>query len=625
MSEVERGAIRAEAAAYERYGRRRADAAKRRAASPRSPPPPSSRPSGAPGRRGCRAGGRRGARRRERGQVRGPSRPRRGAAARPLRCPGQRARARRERKRSRPAPPALREARRAAPRVRRGRASTTRPRPMALIGLDGHFKELNPAFTDLVGYSEAEFGAAVWPPVMDRANLPDPPRADRDMLAGTIESAEVKTGYVHAQGLLVPVVGSIRLVREDGEPRHFLLEADRRAEHPALVSSAVVSDDGILPWLPSHARRGPGARAARRAHPHRLQRSRRLSLRSRGAGGGARPHRRAGDGVPDARAGRLPAGQRHGARTRPRRPAGGWCRSAGSTRTTRRWPRPSAALAAGARGHQAAPARGGVRARPPRPAPRRSRWRTSAACRCSCHAGRGIPALGRHARRAVRRYPGVRLILAHAGISRPGLDLARRPRAPEPLLRHLVVVGERPARRCSRSCRRARSCWRATLPTARPPGEPRRRCATRCRSGLDHDQVRGVIGRPGASACSPARSRSTSAPPPGPARLSRDPLLDRVYAFLLSALGQMFNGVEPTETLALARLACEVGDDAPQAPVCRAVLALLDDARALRPRPATGARRASPRACTWSWPRRSSPARRTCRCSSRQSWRRPPG
>ena len=65
-------------------------------------------------------------------------------------------------------------------------------------------------------------------------------------------------------------------------------------------------------------------------------------------------------------------------------------------------------------------------------------------------------------------------------------------------------------------------------------------------------------------------------PAPGPGRLSRDPLLDRVYAFLLSALGQMFNGVEPTETLALVRLACDMGDDAPQAAVCRAILALLD-------------------------------------------------
>jgi hypothetical protein len=31
---------------------------------------------------------------------------------------------------------------------------------------------------------------------------------------------------VHAQGLLVPVAGRISLVREDGEPAHFLLEVE---------------------------------------------------------------------------------------------------------------------------------------------------------------------------------------------------------------------------------------------------------------------------------------------------------------------------------------------------------------------------------------------------------------
>jgi PAS domain S-box-containing protein len=99
---------------------------------------------------------------------------------------------------------------------------------MAVIALDGHFKELNPAFSDLVGYSEAEFAAAVWPPVMDRANLQKHREQMRAMLAGTIGSAEVKTGYVHAQGLLVPVVGSIELVQENGEPSHFLLESAGR-------------------------------------------------------------------------------------------------------------------------------------------------------------------------------------------------------------------------------------------------------------------------------------------------------------------------------------------------------------------------------------------------------------
>src|SRR5918993_279312 len=96
--------------------------------------------------------------------------------------------------------------------------------PMAKIGLDGRFQELNGAFSDLVGHSEGEFQQAVWPPVMDRANLDKHREQITDMLAGTIESADVKTGYVHAQGLLVPIVGTITPVREGGEPAHFLLQ-----------------------------------------------------------------------------------------------------------------------------------------------------------------------------------------------------------------------------------------------------------------------------------------------------------------------------------------------------------------------------------------------------------------
>jgi PAS domain S-box-containing protein len=95
---------------------------------------------------------------------------------------------------------------------------------MATIGLDGHFRELNRAFTELVGYRESEFGAATWPPVMDHANLPKHRKQMAQMLAGAIQSAEVNTGYVHAQGLLVPVAGRISLVKQGDEPDHFLLE-----------------------------------------------------------------------------------------------------------------------------------------------------------------------------------------------------------------------------------------------------------------------------------------------------------------------------------------------------------------------------------------------------------------
>jgi PAS domain S-box-containing protein len=96
--------------------------------------------------------------------------------------------------------------------------------PMATIGVDGRFKTLNQAFSDLVGYSEAEFQQAIWPPVMDRANLDKHRQQMKDLLEGGVESADINTGYVHAQGLLVPIVGKLSLVREDGEPDHFLLQ-----------------------------------------------------------------------------------------------------------------------------------------------------------------------------------------------------------------------------------------------------------------------------------------------------------------------------------------------------------------------------------------------------------------
>jgi PAS domain S-box-containing protein len=94
---------------------------------------------------------------------------------------------------------------------------------MATMELDGRFRELNPAFTELVGYSEDDFKSASWPPVMDRDNLEKHREQMKQLLAGEIESGEVNTSYVHAQGLLVPVVGTISLVKSGAEPDHFLL------------------------------------------------------------------------------------------------------------------------------------------------------------------------------------------------------------------------------------------------------------------------------------------------------------------------------------------------------------------------------------------------------------------
>lgn len=69
-------------------------------------------------------------------------------------------------------------------------------------------------------------------------------------------------------------------------------------------------------------------------------------------------------------------------------------------------------------------------------------------------------------------------------------------------------------------------------------------------------------------------------PGPGSARLAVDLVLDRVHNFLVIAMGRMMAGEDGVEMLSLARLAATVAPDAPQAGMCAAVLALLDQHQA---------------------------------------------
>lgn len=190
------------------------------------------------------------------------------------------------------------------------------------------------------------------------------------------------------------------------------------------------------------------------------------------------------------------------------------------------------------------------------------------------HAGRGIPALGRHAVEICGRHPGVRLILAHAGIS----DLAWiwRATADHPNLffdtawwsasdllalyalvppRHILLASDAPYA---------------------PPGfAAYMNLRYALQAGLEPDQIRLVFGGQLDRIVS-GREPADAGAAPGAGSLDRDPLLDRVHAFLVASIGQMLNGLEAEETLALTALSCEVGDDAPQAETCATVLKLLE-------------------------------------------------
>jgi hypothetical protein len=191
------------------------------------------------------------------------------------------------------------------------------------------------------------------------------------------------------------------------------------------------------------------------------------------------------------------------------------------------------------------------------------------------HAGRGIPALGRHAVELCGRYPDARVILAHAGIcdlawiwraaaELPNLYFDTSWWSPADLLALFALVPP------------GQVLFGSDAPYAAPALGAHNTLRYALQAGLSPEAVRSVAGAQLDRLLDGGEPLDVG-PPPGTSGIAPDPLLDRVYTFLVSAIGQMFNGIVPTEVLALAALACEVGDDAPQAPVCRSILALLEE------------------------------------------------
>ncbi|MGI8624773.1 MAG: amidohydrolase family protein [Solirubrobacteraceae bacterium] len=189
------------------------------------------------------------------------------------------------------------------------------------------------------------------------------------------------------------------------------------------------------------------------------------------------------------------------------------------------------------------------------------------------HAGRDIPALGADTVRLSAEFPAASLILAHAAIS----DLAWLWRE-LPAHPNLYVDT---------------AWWNpvdvVALFTLAPPGQvlwasdspyglptvaavQGLRCAVQ--AGLTPEGLRGAAGGQLARLVAGEAPLDLGPAPRSPRAL--DPLLERVVSYLATTIGRAFAGADYAETLALARLACAVGDDAETGAVCAAVLELLD-------------------------------------------------
>jgi predicted TIM-barrel fold metal-dependent hydrolase len=190
------------------------------------------------------------------------------------------------------------------------------------------------------------------------------------------------------------------------------------------------------------------------------------------------------------------------------------------------------------------------------------------------HSGRGIPNLGEDCALLAERHPQLRVVLAHAGISDLGLLAPAAARLPNLLFDMawwqvadlLALVTTIPP---------GQILFASDAPYGHPTFGAINTLRYALQVGMSPDQVAAVMGAQ-ADRVIEGEEPLDAGPAVGTGSLRRDIVLDRVETFLMSAMGQMFQGVEPSETLQLAALACEVGDGAPQAEVCTGVLGLLE-------------------------------------------------
>ncbi len=190
------------------------------------------------------------------------------------------------------------------------------------------------------------------------------------------------------------------------------------------------------------------------------------------------------------------------------------------------------------------------------------------------HAGRGIPALGVDTVRLSGEFPDARLILAHCAVS----DLAWLPSelgshpnvyvdtswwmpADFTALMALVPPGQ--------------ILWASDSPYASPTVSAVQTLRLARQAGHGEAAVRSIAGGQ-AARLADGRDPLDLGAAIGPGA-PLHPLMERVVGWLTATLGQLIGGAEDvTEFLSLGRLACGVGTDSELAPVCSAVLELLD-------------------------------------------------
>jgi uncharacterized protein len=190
------------------------------------------------------------------------------------------------------------------------------------------------------------------------------------------------------------------------------------------------------------------------------------------------------------------------------------------------------------------------------------------------HAGRGIPALGRHAVELAGEFPGARVILAHAGVCDLGWIWRAAAELPNLLfdsawmlavdlvaMFKLVPPGQ--------------ILFASDAPYGNTPVSAACQVRLALQAGLSAEQIR-LYASGQSERIAAGDPLAVAGPAPGEHERAEHVLLDRVAELTQLGLYLQFRGGDGSEILALARLACEVPDAIDDAPVFNALRWLLD-------------------------------------------------
>lgn len=195
------------------------------------------------------------------------------------------------------------------------------------------------------------------------------------------------------------------------------------------------------------------------------------------------------------------------------------------------------------------------------------------------HAGRGIPALGEHSVQLATRYPDARVILAHAAVSdlswlhreiprHPNLFVDTSWWSPGDMMALFTLVPS------------GQILFASDAPYGMPLTAATLHLRFMIQAGIGAGALRSIAGEQLERILSGAETLEIG--PPGGEPNRPGPHHERVVSHLLTAIGSALENGDPTESISLARLACDVGDD-PAAASLTEILPLLDRAEELAP------------------------------------------